>query len=617
MIENASRWWSDEVASEERWRYVRDYIRAIENAQWDMTERALKYTWLYDRNAKLVGVGGALRQMGSGDPSTENIVRNNIETATALLGNEMTRVAALTDGAEWSVQRRAKRLEKFLEAQFQRLAWDKKQVGMVRGGAKNGNGYVKFFIEDGEICASSCTFDEIIVDDESCPDGEPAQMCQRRFVDKDVLKARFPDFADEIDLAHVKDSIYVRNRKVIPGQIIVWETWRKPAKKGAKDGRHTLCVEGATLFDERWKYDWFPFVIFRWVDREGRFYGCGLAEELASYQNAVNKTNANIQKSHSLFGNQRIFVHVSDKEMNLKMDDDMSSLVVYKNKPPIVPDWQAVKPEVYKYKEQLKTDAQKYSGVPDMAARSMKPVGLDSGAALREWTDITASRMTTQKAEIERIKMQAAVLILALAKELYGRNQDVQTFWHSRNLAKKIKWSEVNLDEDMYVLRLEPASMMSRTPAGARQGVIDLAATGALEPDAILRLAGIPDVQRELDLKTAAIEDIEAEIEELCDGKWSPPEPFMDLAGGISRMQNARNKARRDGAPPDILNLFTMWMVRAKALMPTAQAPQANQVAAVPFQAGVAAPAGVVGAAPGAPPTGAPGAPTNGVAAAA
>lgn len=603
MITNASRWYVDDktVTAKDRGRMLLDYVRELERSQSEMFERSLKYAWLYDRNAKLLGAGGKLRKMDEGDPTTENIVRNNIETATALLGNEQTRVAALTDGAEWSVQRRAKRLERFCEAQFAApsVDWDERQPRMVRSGGVSGNGYIKFEIDDGRIAATHVPFDEVIVDDEACRAGPPTQIAHRRFVDRDVLSAKYPDFKAEIESAHKTDPSWGSGRRLAPNQIVVVEAWHLPSK------RRIFAIEGAVLADVPWRHPFFPFVTFRWVQRLTGFYGCGLAEELASYQRAVNKTNANIHLSHALFANQRLFVQKNDLLLTNKWDDDPSKPIPYNVKPPVLPNWQAVKPEIYAYKDGLKADAQRYSGIPDMAARSLKPVGLDSGAALREWTDIQASRLTTQKAELERIKLRAARIIIALAKELYGKGQDVAAFWNSRNLAKKIKWSEVDLEEDMYVLRIEPASALSRTPAGMRQMMVDLAATGALQPEEILRLWGIPDVERSLDVATAAIEDIEAEIEELYDGVWRPPEPFMDLRMGIARVGSAYLQARRAGAPPKILELLQMWCVRAKTMLPGNPPPSA-QIATIPYQAGIGAPAGIVGAPPG---TGAPGAP--------
>lgn len=609
MSLDAGRWWRDEIPSEDRWKYVIEYVRALERAlEPDMFLRVRRYAWLYDRNARIMGMDGRVEEPPSGDPQTENIIRSNIETAAALLGNEGLRSAILTDGAEWSLQRRAKRMERFLEAKFFALEWDVKQVRAVRSAGVAGNGYTKFEIEDGEIVASHVPFDEIIVDEIACRAGPPRQLAQRRFVNKDVLIAFFPKFADAIERAHSKDPNWTSRRKLESSQIALVETWHLPSKKGAKDGRRVLAIDGATLVDEPYKRDYFPFVIFRWVDRLTGFYGCGLAEELVGYQLAVNKTNKMIRANMSLYGNQRMFAHQSDSKFGLQLDDEEGGIFYYQQKPPIVPDFPALKSDVYQYREALKGDAQKYSGIPDMAARSMKPVGLDSGAALREWTDIQASRLTTQKAAIERMRIEATRHIIDLSKELYGKGQNVRAFWNSRNLAKKIDWSEVDMKEDMYVLRIEPASAMSRTPASMRQLVTDVAQTGALKPEEILRLLGIPDVQRSLDIATAPLEDIEAEIEELYDGKWSAPEPFMALDLGLERMQSAYLLARRAGAPEKILENIRRWMVLADVMnkAKTQAGPAAPGMAAVPFQAGVAAPAGIVGGPPG---TGAPGAP--------
>lgn len=596
----ASRWWAKDVASKERWRHAQAYVRALETSQKPIYERLAKYAWLYDRNAQMGMVGGKMQNLPQSDPDTENIIKNNIETATALLGNEHNRVATLTDGAEWSVIRKAKKLQLFLEAQFKKLNWLQLQVKMVRSGCVAGNGYIKIEIEDNEIVANQVPFNRIIVDEVEWQAGCGTQMAQREFVNKDNLKARYPDFEKEIDAAHTKDANWTNWSRLEPTQIAVIESWRLPLRKGSKDGRHCITIDGATLLDEVYTKDYFPFVIFRWVDRLAGFLGCGIAEELAPYQLIVNETNRDIRKSHEVFGSQKIFVHYSDiAAVTQKWDDDPRGILPYKTQPPVVPQWQAHKPEIYAFKENVKNDAQKYSGIPDMSARSMKPAGLDSGAAIREWTDVGASRITTQKVQIENIQLQAALIIIDLAKELYGQKQkqNIKATWHSRNLAKTIKWSDVDMEADMYVLRIEPASYLSRTPAGVRDLVSDLARMGTLKPDDILRMMGIPDTQRALDIATAAIETIEAEIEELSEGNWRPPEPFMDLVNGIPRVNSAMQMARDQGAPPDILQGFMDWIVRAKAILDSqTPGPQSapNQVATVPGQLGLAAPAGPI-----------------------
>lgn len=596
----ASRWWAKEVPSKDRWQHAQAYVRALETSQKPMYERLGKYAILYDRNLNMGSVGGKMHNLPQGDPDTENIIANNVETATALLGNEHNRVATLTEGAEWSIQRKAKKLQLFLEAQFKKLNYTELQRYMVESACVAGNGYVRFEILNGAICATPVAFNRIIVDEVEWQHGPGTQIFQRDFVNKDNLKARFPDFEKEIDAAHTKDANWTNWARVEATQIAVVESWRLPLQPGSKDGRHCITIDGATLLDEVYTKDYFPFIIFRWLPRLAGFIGISLAERLVASQRIVNDTNRDIRRSHEVFGNQKIFVKARDiGAVTAKWDDDPRGILPYTDTPPVVPQWQAHKPEIYQYKENVKNDAQKYSGIPDMSARSMKPVGLDSGAAIREWTDVGQSRLTSQKTQLEHLQLQAAMIIIDLAKELYGQKQKVDTkaTWHSRNLAKTIKWSDVDMDADMYVLRIEPASYLSRTPSGARELVSDLARMGVLKPDDILRMMGIPDTQRALDIATAAIEDIEAEIEELCEGNWRPPEPFMDLVNGIPRVNSAMLLARRAGAPPDILQGFMDWMVRAKDILDKqTPGPQSapNQVATVPGQLGLAAPAGPI-----------------------
>jgi hypothetical protein len=600
---DASRWSDETIETKDRWRHAIEYVRGLERSLEDSVFlRARRYAYLYDRNARLLGMHGKPEAPPSGDPATENIIRSNIETATALLGNEGLRVAALTDGAEWSVQRRAKRMERYLEAQFQRLDWDVKQVRAVRSSGVAGNGYTKFEIYDGEICATHVPFDEVVVDEVACRAGPPRMLAHRRFISKDVLISHYPKHREAIERAHRDDNGYWTTRRKLQGhQVALVEIWHLPSKRNAGDGRRVLCIDGATLADEPYTRSYFPFVVFRWVERLTGFYGCGLAEELAGYQLAVNKVNKTVRANMALYGNQRMFAHKSDQALGNQLDEEEGGIWFYAQKPPTVPDWPALKPDVYQYREALKTDAQRYSGIPDMAARSLKPVGLDSGAALREWTDIQASRLTTQKAAIERMRLDAARHIIDLSKELHGRKQNVKAFWNSRNLAKKIDWSEVDLEEDMYVLRIEPASAMSRTPAAMRELVKEIAQTGALQPEEILRLLGIPDVQRSLEMATAPLEDIEAEIEDMYNEIPRSPEPFMDLKAGLKRVRSAFLNARRANAPQKVLDILVAWLAKAKHLHDQGLSMPAGgvQMGTVPFQAGVAAPAG-------APPTPAP-----------
>ncbi len=76
-----------------------------------------------------------------------------------------------------------------------------------------------------------------------------------------------------------------------------------------------------------------------------------------------------------------------------------------------------------------------------------------------------------------------------------------------------------------------------------------------------------PDLEAVQTLENAGIEDIEATIEELLDGGQPIPEPFQSLQMGIARVQKAYLRAKRAGAPDNILENMRQWWLSAQALL--------------------------------------------------
>lgn len=591
-------WWSDKIQTLDRWKTVLEYVRELENRQKAMHERNLKYARLYDRHCRLMGTGGEIEEPNyASDPVTDNLVKSNVDTAVAMIAKNHPRISLVTTGGEWSVQRRAKWLERYIEAQFQQTEMYVHMVDVFRDACVFGTGFLKVFIEDDTLTAMRVVPDEVIADEEESRAAPPRQLHHRRFLDREVAKALYPDFEKEIDEAHEGGAKrnWTGYRRMEASQLAIVESWHLPSSRKAKDGRHTLSIDGATLLDEVYTRKTFPFVVFRWSKRVTGFYGQGLAEELCGPQLTVNRFNKKIERGLNLIANPRIFTG-NNEIMKIKLDDEIGAIISTKSgKPPFVPTWTAFGPEVYNRLEQVKRDAQRYVGISEMSAQSKKPVGLDSGAALREWTDIESQRFAIPHQALEHAYLEAGRHLVELSKILHGQGEyNPSAVWHTRNLAKRIPWDEVDLEQDVYAMRVETASILSLSPAGRRQAAQELVQTGMLKPEAALRLMGIPDVERELDILTAAIEDIEAEIEELLDGNYRPPEPFQNLQLGIERIQLAYLKARRDGAPEKILELMRKWMQGAVELMSAGEAPQPApmQQSIVDPSAGLAAPGG-------------------------
>ena len=571
-------WWqSDKDDAHHR---VFKAVHTLEESQRDTYERFMRYAWLYD-SSRLSGVDAIL---ASGPypveqgPVTENVIESVIDTAKALIAKNRPRATFVTDGADFSTQRKARQLELFIEAEFHRTQVYDRGVEAFRDGCVYGTGGVKIFSdEDGRVAVERVVVDEIVLDEEACRVAPPLDLHQRKFVDRHLLAADFPEFAELIFEAARLDSRreWTSYRQPAPNQVVVVESWRLPTgRRGTNPGRHTICIGNATLVDEKYTKDHFPFVFYRWSKRLTGFWGRGLAEILAGTQIRLNKHNRVIGTAQDLIAVPRVLVHQGDANIAVKLTNRVGQIIPYRNAEPkfVVPP--AIPPELYQDRVYLKQNAYQITGVSELTAQSKKPSGLDSGAALREYNEIETQRFSIQAQEYEAFFLEIARQYVELAKELYGRRK-YTAVWKSHNLIKRIPWKDVDLEEDMYQMSIEASSILSRTPAGRLQGAVELVQNGMMDPKVALRLLGHPDLERERDIETASIEDIEATIEELLDGVYRSPEPFQDLALGISRVQMAYLKARRDGAPEEILELMRKWMDNAKAIMDQAQAPQA------------------------------------------
>ena len=91
------------------------------------------------------------------------------------------------------------------------------------------------------------------------------------------------------------------------------------------------------------------------------------------------------------------------------------------------------------------------------------------------------------------------------------------------------------------------------------------------------------DVEREMSMYTAAIEDVDASIEEILDGNAVVPEPYQNAQMAVWRGQMAYLKAARGGAPEEILETLRQFITQSAWLVSQSQlAAQAAEVPALP-----------------------------------
>lgn len=513
---------------------------------------------------------------------TLNIIKSMVDTVVSKITKNRPKPTFLTEGGDWSMQRKAKKLTQFVEGQFQASNFYQKSALAFLDACIFGTGALKIFSSDGDIKVERVFIDEIKIDDAESIYGEPRQMHQVKLVHKDVLKAAFPQHSAIVDMIGKSSVEYSANYQKPDSEMVkVIESWHLRSSKKAGDGRHTISVENHTLFEETWDKDYFPFVFFRWGTRPLGFWGQGLAEQLSGLQYEINKILRTIQISMHLVSIPKVFIEANSKIVSAHLNNKIGGIVKYLGTPPTNGPLGSIPAELFAHLDRLYQRAYEIAGISALSATSAKPAGLNSGKALREFNDLETERFMSVAMRYEQAFIDAAKIMVNEARTIFQDYPDYNVKLSKDSFIKTIKWKEVNLDEDKYVMRVFPTSFLSSTPAGRLQDVQELLQAGFIGKEDGMKLLDFPDLREYYNFNNSGVEDIERQIEKMIDSsEYQTPEPYQNLELGVVKMQQAYLRYRADGAPDDKLELFRRWIEDARALIKRAQAEaQAEQVA--------------------------------------
>jgi hypothetical protein len=594
MTTNLETWWSAKKG--EVHKLLVAHVQKVEQEQEALFSRFVKLAALYDPNSPWAYVD-ARDQSGI---VTENVIATNVDTVAAQISSQKVRARWPTDGADWSTQRLAKHLETYAEEIGKTHDVDAKCVeAFWHGSAVKGTGVVFHFVDHlGQIVCQVAPPDDVVVDERECRGNrKPKQLHWRRIRDREEMIAEFPDFEEQICAAQSSmGNRWAGYRPVDPSDVVCLYSWRLPVgKKGTKGyqkGKFAVVVDGCDIHVEDYEEDAFPCSRIVWTPRMEGWYGIGLAERIAGHQRALNRSNLQIERQLDQHAFVTTFVRPGDAGLAVKQVNKVGSVAVYKDEKPHTVTPPAVHPEQYKRHTDVKVSASEEAGVNRMASNAVKPAGLDSGRAIREYTSATTIRFAKQEEFFEQLKLDVIQGLLLCCKRL-GKN--APTITHSNKFGtREIPWSKV--EKVWLKARIQAASNLNRTPAGREQTLIEWAQAGVISTDDFRRLIQHPDLERAMSLYTAAMEDVDECLEAIADGAVVMPEPFMNLAMCCYRGQSQYliwNRARpgdKSGAPEEVLEALRQFIVQAAEMKARAEdAAMAQAPAAAPPQAALSA----------------------------
>lgn len=473
------------------------------------------------------------------DRPTFNLIQSATDTLTSRLSQAQPQPKFLTDNADYHQRHLAQRLNQFILGEFDQTKIYDLAPKMLRDAIVMGTGCLKVYEGDNnKVCVDRVMITDLFVDDNDCINGDPQQMIQLKLMDKDKLIANSPKDAGKI-ISETPQS-YPDNTadsgRTTANQVMVVEGWKKPSGPDPKapgyvPGRHTIATVSGIVLDEPWHKPNFPFVFMNYSDPYIGFFGQGLATQLFGTQLSLNRILYTIARAITLVGVPRIFVEQSSKVVKAHNNNEIGVIVTYSGTKPSYEVAPCNAPELYAERDKLIQYGFQQCGVSAMQATSQKPEGLNSGAAIRSYDDISTDRFAQLSKKYDNVFRDLAYLIADTAKDIATREGKYQTVYPNKDGTKEIDLPAMKFLKDPFVIQCFTESSLPRTPAGRIAAVTEMVQSGMLSLKEGRRLMRTPqDLEQNEQLDNASEERIFQMLDSIVeDGKYIEPDIFLNL----------------------------------------------------------------------------------------
>ena len=589
-------WWKADAATMAQ--DIAATIKFIQTHQTNRLEQITASTRLYGNSSAFNFIGPALARSASASANTQsnrisfNLCSSVVDTLTSKIAKNKVVPTFITSGGVWGMQKKAEQLSKFTEGMFYDQDVHKKGVDAFRDASVWGTGIVHIFEDEDEIKVERALLHEFFVDQVEALATNPQQLHRVKVVDRDVMLAWAEDIEDKDEKKNAIEAInksrtsaYIDLNGVgtAADLITVTESWHLKSGKNAKDGLHVICVGDMVVYKEEWERDYFPFAMIHYVKRLTGFWGQGACERLQNLQSEINRLMILIQRSMWMGGSFKVLVENGSRVVSQHLNNDVGSIINYTGTPPQYVTPPMIQQDIYPYVDSLIAKGFQQEGVSQLAASSLKPLGLNSGAALRDYDQIGDDRFLFVGQEMEAFYLEIARQMIDVAKEIYARKKTYKVIFPQTRFIESIDWKDIGLKEDEYVLKAFPTSSLPDDPSGKLETIQEYAQAGFITPRAARRLLSMPDLEMSDKLANAP-EDLLHKIYEgiLEDGKYVSPEPQMDLQLAQQLYLLYYNYASLNNCPEDRMNLLMDWKRQLDDLLGINQPPPAMPVAATP-----------------------------------
>lgn len=468
---------------------------------------------------------------------TFNLIQSVTDTLVSRISQSRPQPVFLTDNGDYKQRTLSKKLNNFILGEFyQTKAYELAAIAL-RDALVEGTGVIHTYeTPDHRVGLERVLLTELLIDPNEAMYGEPRQLYRMKLVDRDVLIDNFPEHKDKLMIAAkgTPDNS-ADTSKSVSDLIMVVEGWHLKSGKDAKDGRHTLACSSGYLIDDEWTKDRFPFTFLHYAPRLLGFWAQGVAEQLMGTQMELNSILFTISRAIKLVGVPRVFQEDGAKVVSAHHNNEIGVIVKYRGTKPSYEVAPCNAPELYAERDKLIQYGYQQSGVSALQASSQKPQGLDSGEAIRTYDDISTDRFASLSRRYDNFFIDLTYQIIGLAKDIAkpvdeGGQGEYSTVYPNKNGTKEIDLPKAAMIMDAFVVQCFTQSSLPKDPAGRLAKVTEMVQSGMITLQEGRRLLDYPDLEQVEKLANAAEERILQILDDIIEtGKYTPPDPFMDL----------------------------------------------------------------------------------------
>lgn len=456
------------------------------------------------------------------------LVRSAVSTATATLyASQKPKPQFQTQGATWATRRKAYRLDRICEGILNQRQerWINVWAFMVDGSVDTGlQGCCAIWVtankEQKKIDHENVPTPDIFAD--PAEGRNPKNLFWRRPIDEQTALERFPKAAKAIKEARSYEwygrgsTDKPRATKIIEIKYAV----RLPLSR-KKPGAWCAVINGVVVDSGPWTAPAFPFVFFMWEPHRDGPWASGIAAEGGGLAQEAGELNYRLLAREVIASGKKIFYEAeSVNKDDLSLNDAVVGVAVQKGAQfPIEHNTPAFAPadlQFQQYEVQLFWDA---IGVSQVSAAARREPGIDSGIAQMTLNDTKAGRQLIKSQRYEQAYVDLAHQYVWRMRELAADDPDFSISWPGKALIRQYKWSEADLDDDLFSVTVAPSSALPHDPAGRQAMIQSMLRSALISQETAKELIGWPDLDAELSKSGAEGEFVDALIEQYLDAE--------------------------------------------------------------------------------------------------